>query len=111
MSNIPYEEAAKKVHKSAKNFTPITAGMFSNKVLGWVFEVESDKSSLCNYAWMTRDFMVSSDITSMEKATRNLKKFAKDSGSRKNIHVSGTGNATATGNGSAITGISFTEGS
>lgn len=106
MSNIPYEEAAKKTHEGAKNFTPVTAGMFSNKVLGWVFEVEPGKSSFCNYAWMTRSFLVSSDVTGMEKAIRNLKKFAKDSGGQEDIQASGTGSATATGGGSAISGIS-----
>lgn len=106
--NVPYEQSARKIHKSARNFTPVTSGLFSKRVLGWVFEVKLDSGSYYKFSWMSRDFAISSDLTGRDKAVKNLKSFVKNASGQKVFHAANTGNATAAGDGTANTGISFT---
>lgn len=106
--NVPYEQSARKIHKSARNFTPVTSGLFSRRVLGWVFEVKSDSGVYCKFSWMSWDFTVSSDLTGRDKAVNNLKSFVKNASGQKIFHVADTGNATAAGGGAENTGTSFT---
>lgn len=106
---IPHEEAAKKVHPSARNFYPVRKSRFSKVVCGWVFEVDKDYGSLPGYTWVTSDLDVSSDITSHHTAERNVRVFSRISKRNKSSVVFQTGDAIASGGGFANTGISIPE--
>ncbi|MBD3004791.1 hypothetical protein [Streptomyces sp. 5-10] len=106
MSNVPHEEAAKKTHPRARQFTPVRSAF--SRVLGWTFEIPQEGSHAIRHGWVTLDCVVSSDsLSSRLYAQRNLKAFLKSrKGSSGSIHAQNTGSATATGDGDADTGIS-----
>ena len=59
---IAHEEAAKKVHPSARHFRPVKR-MFRG-LIGWTFEIDAGNPNphkRVRYSWVTADGQVSSD--------------------------------------------------
>lgn len=72
---IPYEDAVKKVHPSAKNFQPVKRAWPKKGICGWIFQVDAQNGSIGKFSWVTRQLEVSSDITVIGMAKDNLRTF------------------------------------
>lgn len=75
---IEHEEAAKKIHPSAREFQPINRSMFSTTLIGWIFKVDQGEGMVStSYSWVTNDLKVSSDKLDFESdAVRNLRVYS-----------------------------------
>lgn len=73
---IPYEDAVKKVHPSAKNFQPVKRAWPKKGICGWIFQVDAQNGSIGKFSWVTLQLEVSSDITVIGMAKENLRTFA-----------------------------------
>lgn len=82
-----HEDATLALYPNAKNFRPVTAGVFSKTLVGWSFQYSGDKKdhpyaakwrAVTVYGWVTNEGEVSVDALSRRPvAEANLKAYTR----------------------------------
>jgi hypothetical protein len=114
---LEHEDRARKFYPEATKFEAVYSGsaLFCNKkFVGWSFECKKKDTTIPHYGWMTKNYEVSGDPRNnrlcAESALRDYVQLTrKPTTSHGKMVVRNTGAATATGGGTANTGITHND--